>query len=82
MKWISVKDRLPINRQNVVVVLKGEQDYPLRMYATGYRQECNNNCENDTCKENEWIINQGYVYCNLEDIITHWMPLPEGPKDV
>lgn len=65
-KWISVKDRLPQNRQRVLVCNKDE-NYPI---VSRYRDlSLDENCGYD-----EWLSPAG------ECKVTHWMPLPEPPK--
>ena len=32
-----------------------------------------------TCGTDEMVKIQAY-YCNFEETVTHWMPLPEAPK--
>jgi hypothetical protein len=55
-EWISVKDRLPIQTQGVLVWAHG--------YASDY-------IEISVFQDNEFLI----------DNVTHWMPLPDPPKD-
>ena len=66
-KWISVKDRLPKPFSDVLIVLHG------RIL--------------DSTVDIAWFDNNGYelrngqTFYKNEDIITHWMPLPEPPKE-
>jgi hypothetical protein len=68
MKWISVKDRLP-----------EENDYFLCYRTNIYRGK-----EISLYEVLEFIekfkVWRGNGYPNTEDV-THWMPLPEPPKD-
>lgn len=67
MKWISVKDKLPLNGQKVLT---------LKIFLAEYGWT-----------EPWYYIDSGW-YSNKEDFIwngggktTHWMPLPELPKE-
>ena len=64
MEWISVKERLPEDRKPVLVYTGGGFICKAYWFNT-----------NDSI---EWIS-----FVNFEDIeeyVTHWMPLPEPPK--
>ena len=68
MEWISVKDRLPELDEPVLVFSKG--DYKLSAL----------------CKEIPTFEETFKAFDYWEDIdelhhVTHWMPLPEPPKD-
>ena len=66
MEWISVKDRLP-ERGTEVLVTDG-----LHTMVTW--------CE-DTINGVKWVDNY-YTYVNVRfREVTHWMPLPELPKE-
>lgn len=71
--WISVKDRLPPENETVLVFLNN-QEIELMAYCKyfGYLK-----------KENEPIEYCWGGYNGAYDIdqVTHWMPLPEPPKD-
>ena len=64
-KWISVKDRLPPNDYAFVVA-------------------CDSKGENDSevvyydCDTNRWDNGE---YSFPFEVFTHWMPLPEAPKE-
>lgn len=58
-RWINVKDRMPENRQHVLVFLK-ESSITLI----------------------DWMIHGKWVVTGVHGgTITHWMPLPEPPKE-
>lgn len=68
--WVSVRDRLP-----------GEEDY----------RQCHENWDGAVIWTNGSDIGLGWYYtstgnwadiydCNIDDV-THWMPLPEPPKE-
>ena len=66
MKWISVTDNLP--RINDVVLV---YDKHIEDVATGYISEFLGD-------RGVWIIDYGQ---SISDEGTHWMPLPEPPKE-
>jgi hypothetical protein len=77
--WISVKDRLPELEQQVLVYAVGKIDGFIgdAVYAL---------CEryvfrffNDSPGYETWSIPWDYFHTDYE--ITHWMPLPESPKE-
>ena len=59
MEWISVKDRLPDDEENVLAFVFGEAEV------------C---CLKNGVWRNEWMK-------FYDGDITHWMPLPEPPKE-
>lgn len=68
--WISVKDRLPGNEWVLVSLINKR---------TGHRWQIPIVAE---CSTGTWLF-----YCPDDDInnkveVTHWMPLPEPPKEV
>lgn len=74
MNWISVKDRLPIEKENVIIEVCPDG---LNCFVTaGY-------CYNDG-KENSWWemnvkIEDDWIAYERE--VTHWMPFPKGPNN-
>lgn len=67
MQWISVKNRLPKYSQYVIV--NSSETIPIFMAR---RISTNVNGE-------EWMV---FGSCRRIYSITHWMPLPEPPKDI
>ena len=65
-QWISVNDRLPEKEQKVLVFYK----------AIGEK----NRIHNDVIATN-WRKSNGDFIPVRDYEITHWMPLPEPPKD-
>ena len=61
-KWISVKERLPVTFENVLVCTKHEMLI----------------CHHDG---DEWVVTYDGEYAGYDYDITHWMPLPEPPKE-
>ena len=79
MEWISVKDRLPDDEQEVLVIAHGwdgrlvyvgslKRVEPQKSWLTGI-----------TNKSSEWSL-WGWSYLK-KPIVTHWMPLPEPPEE-
>lgn len=71
-KWISVKDKLPPIDKRVVIYNEGKKETGL-----GYIDKYN---EDNVSKKHiypNWNIYGGYGLSK----ITHWMPLPEPPKN-
>lgn len=65
-KWISVKERLPIDR--------------LKKYLVAFRDVGGSIVDMARyCPSDGWTCDNWDVPQNL---ITHWMPLPEAPKEV
>lgn len=62
--WISVKDRLPEDGEDVVVIARTGIPY---WYRVAY------------LKRRRWMRDNGQ---RIYDTVTHWMPLPEPPKEV
>lgn len=67
-QWISVKDRLPPWQGKKVLVVNGHGD--VRIYALWKREYGN---------KWTWLDERGKF--NHVNDITHWMPLPEPPKE-
>ena len=70
MEWISVKDRLPRKKQEVIIFApsinnKDETIYAVCLYWNEFLQY---DLEVDK-------------YCQPTVCVTHWQPLPEPPKD-
>lgn len=66
MEWISVKDRLPSIDENVLVY-----DNCFKDVSIGYISDFLN-------YRKTWITDCGE---SVSDTVTHWMPLPEPPKE-
>lgn len=69
MKWISVKEGLPQEGITVFVYSKEySNDDPVLAYF----------------EDGEWIdidFEESPDFAIIKDPVTHWMPLPEPPKD-
>ena len=69
--WISCKDRMPDDNELVLFCYVGESG--IKSVHYGYHQTVRG-------LGSSWgKISGGWRYCN--DDVTHWMPLPEPPKD-
>lgn len=75
MEWISVKDKLPPIGQEVIVYSPKSNSGDGRVTALcrkiRYEEATNFYWDNDYGGSNVYV----------QDAITHWMPLPEPPKD-
>lgn len=72
MDWISVKDRLP------------EQFEPVMVYAKSTSVQGGAITFVGACKNGFWFIQNSEAalgYPNLQYEVTHWMPLPQQPKE-
>ena len=77
-KWISVKDRLPSDEQDVLVIAHG-WDGRLVYVGSHKRVEAKKSwLTGITNKSSEWLL-WGWSYLK-EPMVTHWMPLPQPPK--
>lgn len=77
--WISVKDKLPEPEQDVLVIAHGWSGRLL--YIGSYqRMEAETSwLTGVTSKASDWSL-WGWSYLR-EPEVTHWMPLPEPPKE-
>lgn len=78
MEWINVNERLPEDDKEVLIYIK-HADYPCQaLYTDGYwvvsRQV------RDTAKDGD--MSQPSIPLWATKDITHWMPLPEPPKQL
>ena len=64
-EWISVKDRLPETEREILIYTDCEYIYMARMYEDG----------------EAWPVSNGCGCCGYKESFTHWMPLPEAPKE-
>ena len=70
MTWISVKDRLPEIRKEVLLC-------DCKPYYES--ASCDVGHTTDDSGELEWATSYGTVGI---DCYTHWMPLPDPPKEI
>ena len=75
MEWISIKDRLPEDNQNVLFIEKDSQ-VPISGWfdkkETNKHQQWNEHCNCGGYEREDKLYQQE---------VTHWMPLPSPPKD-
>lgn len=72
-KWISVKDRLPPMYHKVLITGKNSAGGSFGVIKGSH----------DGDKEGQWYRDDIGQYVNSSgDTVTHWMPLPEPPKEV
>ena len=74
-EWISVKDRLPEESGNYIVCC----DDSSCSYGEGIWYSSDVVVVSEYY-EGSWIWYVGDTEWSLENIVTHWMPLPEPPK--
>lgn len=75
MEWISVKDRLPIEYQHVIVFAP-EYLKATNIFIGYYRKDRGFACYNPDCGHCYDPSYDGYC-----ENATHWMPLPEQPNE-
>ena len=78
-EWVPMTERLPERDKEVLLIVHGWED---RLYYTGclHRQEAERSwLTGIESKASDWTI-WGFSYLR-EPIVTHWMPLPEPPKE-
>lgn len=75
--WVSVKDRLPEVDNPVIVYARGKND---SIYKIVIASMTNKNVF-DTRLETEPYWREPWQFFDTMYEITHWMPLPEPPKE-
>lgn len=78
-KWISVKDRLPEPYTDVLVIAHGWKNRSIYIGRLGKVESQKSWLTGLTNKASDWTI-WGFSYL-VEPVVTHWMPLPEPPKE-
>lgn len=77
--WISVKDRLPEPEREVLLIAHGWKSRILYIGCLHHMDAQKSWLTGITSKESDWLM-QGWSYLK-EPTVTHWMPLPELPKE-
>lgn len=72
MEWISVSDRIPEYKQFVLFCVKSDQ---LQIFYLGWIESGSEL----KSKKDEWYADSAFDWFDKEQV-THWMPLPEAPK--
>ena len=84
--WISVKDRLPDEEDDVLVLVREVEHYgrygeKRKVYLWVFTGWCvDGEWATTFCHGNQKIEAENEKYPNCEHTVTHWMPLPEPPK--
>lgn len=78
--WISVKDRLPEYEQDVLLIAHGWKGQCLYIGRLQHMKAETSWLTGITSQESDWCI-AGWSYLRAP-YVTHWMPLPELPKEV
>jgi hypothetical protein len=76
-RWISVKERLPELYQNVLVHYNTLHCVEPHNYAVAFRQ---NGLDEIIPGKHIWHVDSSPLELDGSDV-THWMPLPEPPKE-
>jgi len=76
MNWISVKDRLPEERETVI--LGGRDSNGLKQTTAGYRFT-RSSYYHSTEWRDEIVRDSDGDPLDPDFTVTHWMPLPEAP---
>ena len=77
--WISVEDKLPEYGEQVLLIAYGWSDTTVYVGQLKHMDAETSWLTGITSKESEWCI-QGWSYLR-EPVVTHWMPLPQLPKE-
>lgn len=77
--WISVKDRLPEPNTDVLLIAHGWKERSVYIGRLRTVEPTKSWLTGITSKGSDWTI-WGFSYI-VEPIVTHWMPLPEPPKE-
>lgn len=78
-RWISVKERLPEPNQDVLLIAHGWKGQLLYIGRLHHEEAKTSWLTGITSMESEWRIN-GWSYLKTP-LVTHWIPLPEPPKE-
>lgn len=85
MEWINVKDRLPDEEQDVLILIREIEFYGKhldrrcihRWVHTGWRVD--GEWATTYCFGHKYVDDEIKERCEIK--VTHWMPLPELPKN-
>ncbi len=85
--WISVKDQLPDEEDEVLLLLRqvehyGKHNEKRKIYRDVYRGYCiDGDWYTSYCHGYRTIEEEAEQYPNEEYEVTHWMPLPKLPNE-
>ena len=88
MEWISVKDRLPDDEQDVLLFTETVETYGRhkerkKIYHNIFYGYCDSgNWLTSYCHGCEYIEKMNEKFPDEHITVTHWMPLPDPPKEV
>jgi hypothetical protein len=86
-KWISVKDRLPSEEEDVIVLVReiehyGKHKEKREVYHwifTGWFID--GEWATNYCHGHRYIEDENKKYPDCVHTVTHWMPLPQPPEE-
>lgn len=78
MEWISIKDRMPEINTEVLAYGQDNADWEMKIKQCKYTGDDKN--EHFKREEPIWIYDDHCCLLQLENV-THWMLLPELPKE-
>lgn len=78
-KWVSVKERLPEPDEDVLLIAHGWEGRLLYLGCLHHTNAEKSWLTGITSAESEWCI-RGWSYLKVP-LVTHWMPLPDLPRE-
>lgn len=75
MEWISVNDRLPEKNTTIDVIINGKYRLPDAVYSLKDMWNKKDNFSAYMRGDN------GMYWADITSDVTHWMPIPEPPKE-
>lgn len=78
-RWISVKERQPEQDQDVLLIAHGWSHRTIYIGRLHHMEATTSWLTGITSKDSEWCIS-GWYYLRTPEV-THWMEIPETPKE-
>lgn len=78
-RWISVKERLPEQDQDVLLIAHGWSHQTIYIGCLHHMEATRSLLTGIRSKDSEWSIS-GWSYLRTPEV-THWMEIPEPPKE-